>query len=108
MGEDERDAIRAVADLGLRSQLMVWSRILAEDAARGRGLDVDLVDLSLPVSDQQLSRKLGKDRGWSLAQTRRVVPVAQDLGLAVCVGAEDAWRSTSAPSAVPGSRRTCR
>jgi homocitrate synthase NifV len=93
MGEDEREAIGAVADLGLSSQLMVWARMSAEDIARCRGLGVDLVDLSLPVSDQQLSSKLGKDRGWALEQIRRSVPAAQDLGLAVCIGAEDASRA---------------
>jgi len=72
MGEDEREAIRAIADLGLSAQLMVWARMSAEDIARCRGLGVDLVDLSLPVSDQQLNSKLGKDRGWALAQIRLV------------------------------------
>jgi homocitrate synthase NifV len=93
MGGDEREAIRAVADLALSSHLMVWARMSAEDIARCRGLRVDLVDLSLPVSDQQLSSKLGKDRGWALEQISRSVPAAQDLGLAVCIGAEDASRA---------------
>jgi homocitrate synthase NifV len=93
MGEDECEAIRAVADLGLSSLLMVWARMSDADIARCPGLGVDLVDLSLPVSDQQLSRKLGKDRRWALEQIRRSVPAAQELGLAVCVGAEDASRA---------------
>jgi homocitrate synthase NifV len=93
MGECEREAIRAVADLGLNAGLMVWSRLSAADIAACRGLGVDRVDLSVPVSDQQLARKLGKDRDWALAQVRRQVPAALDLGLAVCVGAEDASRA---------------
>jgi homocitrate synthase NifV len=93
MGEEEREAIRAVSDQGLPSQLMVWARMCAADIARCAGLGVDLVDLSLPVSDQQLERKLGKGRDWALDQIRRRVPEAQDLGLAVCVGAEDASRA---------------
>jgi homocitrate synthase NifV len=93
MGEDEREAVRAVSNLRLSSQLMVWARMSAKDIACCRGLGVDLVDLSLPVSDQQLSRKLGRDRDWALEQIRRCVPAAQDLGLAVCVGAEDASRT---------------
>jgi len=52
-----------------------------------------MVDLSLPVSDQQLARKLGKDRSWALDQVRRHVPTALEMGLAVCVGAEDASRA---------------
>jgi homocitrate synthase NifV len=51
------------------------------------------VDLSIPVSDQQLANKLGRDRYWALEQIRRMVPAAQDLGISVCVGAEDASRA---------------
>ena len=93
MGEEECDTVRALADLGLSAGLMVWARMADRDVALCRGLGVDMVDLSIPVSDQQLGRKLGKGRDWALAQIRRRVPAAQDLGLAVCVGAEDASRA---------------
>lgn len=93
MGEEERDAIRAVAGEGLSAQLMVWARMAAADIAQCRDLGVQMVDLSLPVSDQQIVRKLGKDRDWVLDQVRRCIPAALDLGLAVGVGAEDASRA---------------
>jgi homocitrate synthase NifV len=93
MGEEERESIQVVADQRLSARLMVWARMSARDVARCRGLRVDMVDLSLPVSDQQLARKLGRDRDWALQRIRRQVPAAQDLGLAVCVGAEDASRA---------------
>jgi homocitrate synthase NifV len=93
MGEEERESIHAVAQQGLAARLMVWARMSARDIAQCRGLRVDMVDLSLPVSDQQLARKLGRDREWALEQIRLLVPTAQDLGLAVCVGAEDASRA---------------
>jgi len=92
MGEEEREAIRAVADLGLGARLMVWARMSVRDVECCRDLGVQMVDLSLPVSDQQLARKLGKDRSWALDQVRRHVPTALEMGLAVCVGAEDASR----------------
>jgi len=93
MGEEERADIRAVADLELPTQLMVWARMSAADIVQCRDLGVDMVDISLPVSDQHLGSKLGKDRRWALEQVRRLIPTAQDLGLAVCVGAEDASRA---------------
>jgi homocitrate synthase NifV len=93
MGEEERESIRAVAGLGLKARLMVWTRMLPADIDACRGLGVDLVDLSMPMSDQQIARKLGRDRDWVLAQIRRQVAAAQDLGLEVCVGAEDASRA---------------
>ncbi|MGB5737293.1 MAG: homocitrate synthase, partial [Thiohalocapsa sp.] len=64
MGEEERASIRAVAGLGLNARLMVWTRMLTADIDACRGLGVDLVDLSMPMSDQQIARKLGRDRDW--------------------------------------------
>jgi homocitrate synthase NifV len=93
MGPEERDSIRAVADLELNARLMVWSRMLAEDIACCTDLGIDLVDLSIPVSDQQIAHKLGRDRDWVLAEVDRQVRAAQDLGFEVCVGAEDASRA---------------
>ncbi|MBK1695278.1 homocitrate synthase [Chromatium weissei] len=95
MGEEERESIRAVAALGLPARLMVWTRMLPHDIAQCGKLGVDFVDLSIPMSDQQIARKLGKDRDWVLAQIRHQVRVAQDLGLEVCIGAEDASRADS-------------
>ncbi|ADC62432.1 homocitrate synthase [Allochromatium vinosum] len=95
MGEEERESIRAVAALGLSARLMVWTRMLADDIVQCRDLGVQLVDLSMPLSDQQIARKLGRDRGWVLAQIERKVRLALDLGLEVCVGGEDASRADS-------------
>ncbi len=93
MGEDEREAIRAVADLGLPAQLMVWCRLHRDDIALCRGLGVRRVDLSVPVSEQQIARKIGRDRAWVLASVGRLVPLALELDLEVCVGMEDASRA---------------
>lgn len=93
MGAEERDGIRAVAALGLPARLMVWSRMHPGDIALCADLGVQLIDLSIPASDQQIARKLGRDRAWVLAQIDREVKRALDLGLEVCVGAEDASRA---------------
>ena len=93
MGEEEREGIEALAGSGLSARLMVWARMTTVDIAQCRDLGVDMVDLSLPVSDQQITRKLGRDRPWVLERIRRLVPAARDLGLGICVGAEDASRA---------------
>ena len=93
MGEDERDSIRAVADLGLDARLMVWARMCSADIDACDGLGVDLVDLSIPVSDQQIARKLGRDRAWVLHCIAQEVHIARDHGLEVGVGCEDASRA---------------
>ena len=93
MGEEEREAIRAISDRGLKSRLMVWCRMHERDIGVCRGLGVHKVDLSIPVSDQQIERKLGRDRPWVLSAIENLVPLALDLGLDVCVGMEDASRA---------------
>ncbi len=93
MGHDERAAIRAVAALGLQARLMVWSRMRDDDLRQCVGLDVEMVDLSIPVSEQQIRHKLRRDRAWVLRRIERQVQAARRLGFAVCVGAEDASRA---------------
>ncbi|MBK1619777.1 homocitrate synthase [Lamprobacter modestohalophilus] len=93
MGEDERDSIRAVADLGLNARLMVWGRMCSADIDACIDLGVDLVDLSIPVSDQQITRKLGRDRPWVLDCIAREVRIAREQGLEVGIGCEDASRA---------------
>ncbi|MDR2260964.1 MAG: homocitrate synthase [Azoarcus sp.] len=93
MGPEERESIRAVASLGLKARLMVWSRMHMDDLAASAGLGVDRVDISAPVSDQHLVRKLGKDRKWLLANLPRFIAQGREQGLEVCVGCEDASRA---------------
>ena len=93
MGAEERESIQAVADIVEDAQLMVWCRMHRHDIAHCRGLKVQRVDLSIPVSDQQLANKLGKDRRWALSQVSRRVSEALALGFDVCIGGEDASRA---------------
>lgn len=93
MGEEERDSIRAVASLGLNARLMVWSRMRRDDILLCRDLGVDMIDISISVSDQQITHKLKRDRAWVLQQIREHVQIALDLGLGVAVGGEDASRA---------------
>jgi homocitrate synthase NifV len=93
MGARECDSIRAVAGLGLNARLVAWSRMRAADIEAARHLGVQLIDLSIAVSDIHLAKKLNKDRAWALHTIRDLVPRALDLGLEVIVGCEDASRA---------------
>ncbi|MES9965159.1 MAG: homocitrate synthase [Candidatus Sedimenticola sp. 20ELBAFRAG] len=93
MGQEERDSIRAVSKVVKGAELMVWCRMHSHDIAQCKGLGVQRVDLSMPVSDQQIHNKLGKSREWVLARIERHVSEALSLGLEVCVGGEDASRA---------------
>lgn len=93
MGAEEREAIRGVAAAVRQAGLMVWCRMHSHDIALCRDLGVQRADLSIPVSDQQIHRKLGKTREWVLSQVESRVSDALELGLEVCVGGEDASRA---------------
>lgn len=93
MGEAEIDDIHAIAALGLPARLMVWGRMTEVDLVACARCGVDLVNLSLPVSDLHLEKKLRRDRAWALAQVAYFVRRAVDLGLQVSVGGEDASRA---------------
>jgi homocitrate synthase NifV len=93
MGDAERASIRAVAALGLESRLLVWCRMHEDDLPACRDLGVQMVDLSIPLSDQQIRHKLGSNRQQVLHRIQHYVPKARDMGLEVCVGGEDASRA---------------
>jgi homocitrate synthase NifV len=93
MGAEEREVIRDLASLGLKAQLLVWSRMHSQDLLHCQNLGVDKVDLSISVSDQQIRHKLNWTRQQVLEAIRYHVPLAQDMGLEVIVGAEDASRA---------------
>jgi len=93
MGEEEREEIRTIAMLGLGARLMVWCRMSEADLSLAGGLGVPLIDLSIPVSAQQIRGKLGRDPEWVLGQIARLVPVARDRGFDVCIGGEDSSRA---------------
>ncbi len=93
MGAEERESIRDLATLDLNAMLLVWSRMCEPDLRLCRDLGVRCVDLSVPLSDQQLRHKLGWTREQALDAIRRCVPQARDLSLDVIVGGEDASRA---------------
>jgi len=112
MGVEERESINAVAALGLNAKLIVWSRMCVADLALCEQLDVQMVDLSIPVSDIHLAKKLHRDREWVIATIYDVVMRAHDYGLDVIVGCEDASRAdgefllrVAEAAALAGARR---
>jgi homocitrate synthase NifV len=93
MGHEERESINAVAALGLNAKLIVWSRMCQTDLTLCEQLNVHMVDLSIPVSDIHLAKKLKRDRDWVIETIYEVVMCAHDIGLDVIVGCEDASRA---------------
>jgi homocitrate synthase NifV len=63
------------------------------DLAAASQCGVDLVNLSIPVSDIHLQHKIGRSRAWVLSTIARFVRKARGAGLEVSVGCEDASRA---------------
>ncbi|MCQ9378199.1 homocitrate synthase [Methyloversatilis sp. XJ19-49] len=93
MGEAEIEVIQDIASQHLSSQLMVWARMVDADLDAALRCPVDIVHMSLPVSDLQLESKLRRSRDWVLAQIAPHVGRALDAGVDVSVGMEDASRA---------------
>lgn len=69
----------------------LWCRALRRDVQACVGLEPDSVAVALPCSDMHLSRRLGRDRRWALAEVSRLVDAAGPV--AVSLGLEDASRA---------------
>ncbi len=93
MGEVEIEGIGSIASLGLSARLMVWARMCESDLRAAVRCPVDVIHLSIPVSDIQIEHKLRQTRRWALEQVGRFVARARDRGFEVSVGCEDASRA---------------
>jgi len=89
----EGELIRAITQAGLRARTMVWARMSDVDLRAAARCGAHVVHLAVPVSDQQIQHKLGRDRDWVLAMVARCVRAARDAGVTPSVGLEDASRA---------------
>jgi len=97
MGAEEREVINAIGDLNLDAALMVWGRMCDADLAAALQCRVELIHLSVPVSDIQIEAKLRRDRRAVRELVSDFVPRAVDaVGAPISVGFEDASRADPA------------
>ena len=93
MGEAEQDDIRAIVGQKLSALPIAWCRMRRDDIDAAARCGVPMVNISIPVSDQQIVKKLGRDRAWVLAHVPAMVARAREHGLLVAVGGEDSSRA---------------
>lgn len=93
MGPDEIAAIRAIVEAKLPLTTIAWCRMRTGDVDAAIEAGVSMVNVSVPVSDVQISAKLGGERATVIGMIERVVGYARDKGLAVAVGGEDSSRA---------------
>jgi len=93
MAGDEKEAIRAIANAGLRAHVMGWNRAVISDIDHSIDCGLDSVCISISVSDIHIKNKLGKTRQWVLDHMLRTIEYAKSHGLYVSANGEDASRA---------------
>lgn len=93
MGPQERETMQAICQALTNSRTMAWCRMVDSDIQASVGIGLDWVDLSTPVSKQQIKSKLNQSSKQVLAMADYRIKNAVDLGFNICVGMEDASRA---------------
>lgn len=93
MGGEEKKAIQKIASLKLKSRISAWNRMNAGDIRQAMDCGVDVIHISVPSSDLQISQKLGKSPEWVLEELAGCIELAKSQGFIVNVGLEDASRA---------------
>lgn len=93
MGGDEKDAIKQIVKLNLKSSIMAWNRAVVSDIEQSIDCGVDAVAISISVSDIHIQNKLKTSREWVLDQMVKATEFAKKNGLYVSVNGEDASRA---------------
>ncbi|NJN31567.1 MAG: homocitrate synthase [Synechococcales cyanobacterium RM1_1_8] len=93
MGQEEARSIRAIAQLGLKAQLLGWNRALRSDIEASIHCGLTRVHISIPVSQRQIHIKFQGRQAWMLEQLHSCISFARDHGLEVSVGGEDSSRA---------------
>ncbi len=94
IGKEESESIKAIAHSGFKFRTSSWCRADIGDIVHAARLGTQSINISLPVSDIQIST-LGKTHSWVMEQMKAVVPLAKGLFPRVTLGAQDASRSNS-------------
>lgn len=93
MGGDEKEAIKAIVDLGLDASIMAWNRANVGDIKESLDCGTDSLAISISTSDIHIIHKLQTSREWVLDNMARAVEFAKKHNKYVSVNAEDASRS---------------
>ena len=93
MGPDEVAMIGQLVSLHLPVRLITWNRAVTSDLEASFRTGVEGVAISIPVSDQQIVRKLKKSRSWVLDKMGESIVQAKKEVKYICLGLEDASRA---------------
>lgn len=93
MGGQEKESIKEIMGLSFNCIISSWNRMNIKDIKASQSCGVNVIHISVPVSDIQIKSKLGKDKNWVVEKMINTVSFASQMALEVIVGFEDASRS---------------
>jgi homocitrate synthase NifV len=93
MGGDEKQAIREICKLGLKSSIMGWNRAVISDIQESIDCGVDAVAISISTSDIHIKYKLQTTPEDVMNRMVKAVEFAKKQNVYISVNAEDASRS---------------
>jgi len=93
MGGDEKEAVAAIAKLGLKARIMAWNRAVIADIQESLRCGVGAVAISIATSDLHIKYKLRSTREEVLERMVKAVEYAKREGVYVSANAEDASRT---------------
>lgn len=89
---EEQNSILNMLKAGFDANLSVWCRARLDDLKLAKSLGCSIVNLSLPVSEIQLSA-IGKNKTWAIEQLHVCLKYANDNFEFITVGAQDGSRA---------------
>lgn len=93
MGMAEIEGLAEVGRVLQSAEPIAWCRMTRKDVDAARLTGLKRVNLSIPLSDIQMSAKLNADRAEVLRKIRDVISYGVDCGLRVALGGEDSSRA---------------
>lgn len=93
MGFEEQQTIEAITSSLTSARTMAWCRMKDFDLLCAEDLGLDWVDLSVPISFQQIHHKLGLKPEKLFLHCEPFIKRALDMGFDLCIGLEDASRA---------------
>lgn len=94
MGEEECRRIRELREHLPDTVMMTWCRMNAPEILASAELGMNWVDISIPSSGFLMSYKLHQPWPDVAERLKKLIMLAREQGMQVCVGCEDASRAT--------------
>lgn len=93
MGGAEKESIKEIVSLRLKSKISTWNRMSIKDIDQSMECGVDIIHISVPASNIQIESKLGKNKNWIINNLIKCIDYVENAGYEITVGLEDASRA---------------